>query len=716
MTPASSDRLADTDRKSTTGSRALPGLWQALTEPSAGLTDYVERMRVQVLSGVLAAATPIFMTTTLVSLAHRERGMDAAEYLLFGGVVAIILVAYGLSRSRHWLAAAWLLTLAGSVGPCLTALTEASPGRVAGSLGFAAGGIAYAAFFLPRRQSIVIIAATLALAFATALVHPTVPFGELVVALAMLSVFSLLVVVGQHVLMYANELSRGQARQLRDLIEKTPTGMAVLHHDQLMFVNAALVAALRVPSASALVGVRIGDLIHEGDRELFEAAAPGKYVELRMKRADGSHCLVEVARIKDAGRAGDQAHLLVANDVTDRRSIRDQLVLTERLASLGTIAASVGHEINNPLTFVLINLDFLRDELPHLLKQHPEEQRVRELLTVLRDTREGAKRAGDIVTELKAFARLDEDDPGEVDVVAVLQSSLRVARTEIRHRARVREAWGTVPPVRASASRLGQVFLNLLVNAAHAIPPGSADRHEVLIRAFTGRHGEAVVEIEDTGTGIPEELRGRIFEPFFTTKPTGQGTGLGLAVCVKIVRELGGSIELESTVGKGTTFRVCLPAALGGSSLQPPSEAPAPAPASASRSVLVVEDDRRVAEAMRRLLRDYDIAIATNGEEALEQCRARRFDAIVCDLVMPKRTGWELYDALEAERPGQERQMVFVTAGAVRPQAQSFLARVTNPVLEKPFDAEELKRIVYALCTGDTTSPAASVSPRAPRR
>ncbi|HOU94858.1 MAG TPA: ATP-binding protein, partial [Polyangiaceae bacterium] len=283
------------------------------------------------------------------------------------------------------------------------------------------------------------------------------------------------------------------------------------------------------------------------------------------------------------------------------------------------------------------------------------------------------------------------------DVATVLRSALRVAATELRHRARVVERLEAVPPVRGSAARLGQVLLNLLVNAAQAIPPGAVEQNQVTVATGTGEDGAVLITITDSGCGVPEELRNRIFDPFFTTKPPGQGTGLGLAICLKIVRELGGAIELESRLGAGTTFRVRLPVAT--EAPPPPSTAPQASGRSGGQGlVLVVDDERPFADAVQRLLRGYVVTQALDGDEALECCRRQRFDAIVCDLVMPRRNGWELFAALRTERPGQEERMIFVTAGAAMPTAKAFLASVPNAVLEKPFDPQALRAAVRELC------------------
>ncbi|MFT3767213.1 MAG: ATP-binding protein [Minicystis sp.] len=254
----------------------------------------------------------------------------------------------------------------------------------------------------------------------------------------------------------------------------------------------------------------------------------------------------------------------VATDVTDRanaeRALRRseaQLIEADRLASLGALAAGVAHEINNPLAYVLLNIDLVIRELE--ARSGPGGRSLADLATRLREARSGVDRVRLIAQDLKAFSRIDSERRAPVDVRKVLDSSIDIAANEIRHRARLVRDYRDVPPVEADPSRLGQVFLNLLVNAVQAMDEGSAGRHEIRVGTSVNHAGSVVVTIADTGSGIPQAVVNRIFDPFFTTKPAGVGTGLGLAICKSIVTTLGGDIRVESEPGKGSTFQVILP-------------------------------------------------------------------------------------------------------------------------------------------------------------
>ncbi len=176
--------------------------------------------------------------------------------------------------------------------------------------------------------------------------------------------------------------------------------------------------------------------------------------------------------------------------------------------------------------------------------------------------REAARRVRQIVRDLRIFSRSEVDATGPVDLTAVLESTLRMAWNEIRHRARLVKDFEAVPAVEGNESRLGQVFLNLIVNAAQAIPEGRAESNQIRVRLAQAQSGQVEVAITDTGPGIPPEVLQRLFTPFFTTKPPGVGTGLGLSICHKIITSIGGSIEVDTEVGRGTTFRVLLRPAL----------------------------------------------------------------------------------------------------------------------------------------------------------
>ncbi len=364
--------------------------------------------------------------------------------------------------------------------------------------------------------------------------------------------------------------------------------------------------------------------------------------------------------------------------------------LDERLTSIGRLAAGVAHEINTPLAAVIANLALLAEELPQVAHT-PDEEGLRQAEETLADARQAAERVRVIVRDLKTFSRGDDEKIGPVDLRRVIESTLNLVWNEIRHRARLVKDFGPTPNVRANEARLGQVVLNLLLNAAQAIPEGDAQNNE--IRVVTGVAGAFVaLEVRDTGPGIPPDAREHLFEPFFTTKPIGLGTGLGLSICHGIVTALGGRIEVESEEGHGSTFRVLLPVATEERLAPVPS---IPVDAAPRGRVLAIDDDRLFLTTIARVLRKHcDLVTATSARDARELIAKTDFDAILCDLMMPEMTGMDLYAELASTAPREAEKMIFLTGGTFTARAQTFLDGVPNLRIEKPFDSKQLRAII----------------------
>ncbi len=360
-------------------------------------------------------------------------------------------------------------------------------------------------------------------------------------------------------------LRRSEA-SFRSLIEGSPEAIFVHRGGPLVYVNPSALRFLDLHRAS-VVGTSLLQYVHADDREAAAGlldAEPSRVrseaCELRFVRPGGRVVTAEVSCLSLVFD-GEPATVVSARDLTERKQMQSRLVMSDRLAAMGTLAAGVAHEINNPLSYVLSNLSFLSTELRTLAAELPP-GRMAELEEVLRETMMGGERVKQIVGDLKTFSRADDDVPTSVNMQNVIESALAIARAELRPRATVVRDYAEVPPVEGSAARFGQVFLNLLINAAQAIPPGQPEQNQIRIRLRAVQE-HVIIEIQDTGTGIPREMRSRIFDPFFTTKPVGVGTGLGLFVCQGIVTRFGGEISVESEVGRGTTFRVIFPSVRG---------------------------------------------------------------------------------------------------------------------------------------------------------
>ena len=390
-----------------------------------------------------------------------------------------------------------------------------------------------------------------------------------------------------------------------------------------------------------------------------------------------------------------EAELLARQRAGELDSAREQLLQSEKLSMAGQLAAGVGHEINNPLAFVTGNLHVAIEQLGALARDiNPLlAERLRDPLQALEDARRGAERIRAIVKDLRTLARTD-DHLGPVDVHAALEFSLTLAAAHLRQRARVERRYGSVPRVRANEGRLGQVFLNLIVNAAQAMPEGGAVSHTLTL--VTSREGGQVrVEVRDTGQGMSPEVLGRVFEPFFTTKPQGEGLGLGLSICLGIMRGMGGGLEAESDPGRGSVFRVLLPVCED-EHVAPAGPARTMADVQARKRVLIIDDEPGIGTVLRRILgRAHDVVVVQSGREALAVLEHDTdFDRVFCDLMMADLSGMELHAQLAPTRGELLSRFVYMTGGGFTERAREFLQSVSSPRIDKPFEAEVIRSLV----------------------
>ncbi len=437
-------------------------------------------------------------------------------------------------------------------------------------------------------------------------------------------------------------------------------------------------------------------------RNILQGLARGRVIqdlETVRRAKDGS--LIDVSMTVSRVTADDGTVLgtcAILRDLTDRMKVRQKLRDAERLACLGAVSAGAAHEISNPLTYVLGNLELLEAELHDL---PINAARRKELALAVADVRDGAERIAHVVGGLKNLGRAAHMARTPVDLHHVLEVAARLANNEIRHRARLVREFGPVPVVHGDESRLVQVFVNLLLNAAQALPAGEVENHQVTLTARTSESGQAVVEVGDTGPGVDTAVLARMFEPFVTTRPGGSGMGLGLSICRDIVAAHDGTISVYRTDHGVTVFRVTLAGratairAIGSENV--PAFAPDPTPPTAGR-VLIVDDEPHLNRlASRALGRDYDVLACDNATDALALIKGGRgFDVILCDLMMPQITGWDFYRRVAEFDSNLAARVIFVTGGVFTPEGRQFLETVKPPVLNKPFALGELRRFVSA--------------------
>ena len=397
-----------------------------------------------------------------------------------------------------------------------------------------------------------------------------------------------------------------------------------------------------------------------------------------------------------AGRVTSIAGL--SNDVTAIRRLQANVIQNDRVIALGTLAASVAHEINNPLTYILGHLRFLNESVNHLDRvtrglAEPARSEFSDLAEGMRESlepvRAGTERIAGITRELRTFSR-PAGRTSLVDAQAAAASVLRLIGKELESRAEVDVNLQKTSPVLGDPAGLTQVILNLVVNAMHALPAEQARTNRVWVKA-EDEGGHVVIEVADNGPGIPPEDRERIFEPFQTTKGSGEGSGLGLFVCRNIVNAWSGRVTVDERPGGGARFRVTLP--IAHQQVAVPAAAVVAESSAAARDrghVMVVDDEPPVANLLRAQLEaaGYRVTLESEAARALERLTssAGGIDLVYCDLMMKGMSGMDLADALAARAPSQLKRVVFMTGGAFTARAREFRDLRAEQCVDKPFD------------------------------
>ncbi len=374
----------------------------------------------------------------------------------------------------------------------------------------------------------------------------------------------------------------------------------------------------------------------------------------------------------------------LAARVRELQETQAQLVQAGKLSAVGQLVSGVAHELNNPLSVVI--------GYGQLLKGKPLPPELRGPIDLM--VAQG-ERMAKIVQGLLLFSRQRKPERAPVDVPAVIEQTvaLRTTRLRLSGIRVVTECAPDLPAAEGDVHQLQQVFLNLLLNAEHAIlAVGKGDT--IRIRAYGRVEGDrrwVVVEFEDNGPGIPSEIMPRIFEPFFTTKKVGEGTGLGLSVSYGIVQQHGGRLTGESAPGR-TVFTVELPTTAVVEATGPGAPALPAGVYGFGRRALVVDDEPGMVELVTTLLKDtgWQVEVAATGRSALERVRSTRFDVVLSDIRMPDGSGEDFYRAAVLDQPGLAKRFVFMTGDTANPSPWQFVDEVQAPVLEKPFTADSL--------------------------
>ena len=446
------------------------------------------------------------------------------------------------------------------------------------------------------------------------------------------------------------------------------------------------------------------------DREVVRTGEARLNYEEQMIFPDGRRGVLCTSKIPLRGRDGSVTGLLgTYEDITERRRLEQRRQHSSRLESIGTLAAGMAHEINNPLAYVTANIEVGREWLDDAIAQLRGElalpadarvyvrvlERLVELEEALRDANEGADRVRRLVLEVRQMARAEEATREHIEIRTVVETAIKMTHHRVRHAAVVRSRLEVTPLVHAADGSLVQVVTNLLLNAADAIGDGHADTNEIVISAFTDAEGWACIEVRDSGPGLRPEVLPRIFDPFFTTKRVGAGMGLGLSTSHNIVAGAGGRLTGESPADGGALFRVALPPSASAAVGPSAPEAPALAPGARRGNILVIDDEEAVAVAIERILRaQHDVHIRTDAREALALIAAgSTFDLVFCDLMMPNLSGVDVYRQMAVTHPAQAARIVFITGGAFTAAAEEFLAEIQGAHVSKPFAPAALRAV-----------------------
>jgi PAS domain S-box-containing protein len=493
----------------------------------------------------------------------------------------------------------------------------------------------------------------------------------------------------------ANEHARSLAAGLRD----THDGFVVLDRERkIVYVNPAWLR-MRDLRRDAVLGQPSLELdpaegATPAQLEAIEEALRAKSAwtgTISFRRRDGAAREADLSISPVFDDRGEVEHYVeLMRDVTARREAEAAMQQSERLTSLGMLAAGVAHEINNPMTYVLGNLEHLSELTGEgLLTVDPAADV--DAGSCLADCIHGARRVIEIVSDLRALSQPRQDEHAVASSLQVIETCLRMAQSQIRHRAEVvrrfptEDLWFSV-----SSQRLSQVLLNLILNAAQAMSPADAATNKLTVSVRRRADGRGEISVADTGTGMTFEVAQRIFDPFFTTKDTGVGTGLGLSICHSIVTAAQGEILVESELGKGTCFRIVLPLA------QLAEETAATQSASLrGLSVLVVDDEPGVLTAIRRMLAHCRTSTASSVKQALDMIEHDHFDLVLSDVMMAEVNGVELVNTLRDRQPALAKRVCLMSGGLIGNDLEQAVKTIGVPLLHKPLTRGELHQALW---------------------
>ncbi len=421
-------------------------------------------------------------------------------------------------------------------------------------------------------------------------------------------------------------LSRALGDDLGKLLDHVDGGVCVVENDAFLYANAQLLAMLGPSSLAELAARPVSVVVDAVDYEAWlNATPPNETHSQKWLRTDGRvvHLAVTASPVALADGEGFVVHV---RDATSSERARR----TDQLALIAALSAGISHQLNNPLAYVLANLNFLAEELPPFLREcapsFDDEQHdlLSDMLGAIADAREGAERIARLVRSLRECSRTDDTQLGMVDVRSLLDTACATAVAELGERGRIVKQYESVALIEASATRLTQAFLALLRNAVQSSAEGSTTPLEIVVRTrLDASDGMVVVEVSDNGCGMGPAVQSRIFDPFYSRKPIDVATGLGLTMVLAVVHASNGLISVESEERVGSTFRLRFPVTTPRSSVREAGSGTT-APEMRQR-LLIIDDELTLLSSLRRAIgSEADIELASSAEQAIELLSTRR--------------------------------------------------------------------------------------------
>ena len=457
------------------------------------------------------------------------------------------------------------------------------------------------------------------------------------------------------------------------------------------FMNAAA-ERLSGRSSTDMIGRPLDEIMEISERA--EGGATGRTPGFVMHAAGDRRVVAESsAPIVDGGET--VGTVIVIRDITNQKISARKLELEQRQAAIGTMASRLAHQVNNPLAVVVMHAESVREELLRARELVAAGEpgaiaRLDDALAAHVELGKAVFEIAQIMTDMRAFSQ-PSTSAGNTDLRRAIEWAVKASSHEFRDRARVRTNIEVSKLVELDEPRLGQLLVNLLVNAAAAIEPGAGERNTVTITARMDGEDRVVIEVVDTGRGMTADVVARAFEPALAIVADRIGIGLGLASARAIARSVGGEVELVSAVGAGTTVRVVLPIAVRTTT--------GPLGETDRARVLVIDDDDSYLRGVRRTLRGHDVTCCATVGDALDQMASHSFDVVLAEMRMPDMSGIEMYQQLLQVRPELARRVVFVAQPHTNDRFSDFLAAVPNQCVEKPMEPAALRALVRGYVT-----------------